>query len=221
MLQKTNAAKVVPIYQTFLSKYPNFNTLAEASIEEATTRLKPLGLSFRAERLYQAARILVADYDSHIPDSENQLLLLPGVGKYTARSICSQAFSQPLAILDTNVARILKRFWGIRGGRVESRCRRLWQAAERVVPETEVGLWNLMLLDFGALVCTAKKPRCAQCPLKQQCHYYDYQLWALSESNDANSNDVGISLSVRNFFKGGQFRLQEPSHLQPEQTEDT
>lgn len=110
-------------------------------------------------------------YDVKIPTNQAQLLALPGVGKYTARSICANAYGQPLAILDTNVARILERFFGLLGGRVKSRCKLLWKAAEQVAPKTEVSKWNLTLLDFGALVCTAKNPRCTQCPLQQQCSY--------------------------------------------------
>lgn len=110
-------------------------------------------------------------YDGKIPTTQAQLLALPGVGKYTARSICANAYGQPLAILDTNVARILERFFGLLGGRVKSRCKLLWKAAEQVAPKTEVSKWNLTLLDFGALVCTAKNPRCTQCPLQQQCSY--------------------------------------------------
>ncbi|MEH2226738.1 hypothetical protein [Nostoc sp.] len=104
LLQKTDAATVVPIYKAFLLKYPTLENLAKASIDELNELLVPLGLYFRAERLYQCARIILEQYGGKIPDSEKQLLELPGIGKYTARAICSQAFSQPLAVLDTNVA---------------------------------------------------------------------------------------------------------------------
>lgn len=116
---------------------------------------------------------LSENYDGKIPDIEAQLLQLPGVGKYTAQAICANAFEQPLAILDTDVARILERFFGLQGSRVKSRCSQLWAAAEQVAPKTKVGLWNLTLLDFGAAVCTAKNPRCAECPLQQQCNYFE------------------------------------------------
>lgn len=171
LLQKTNASTVAPIYQAFLSQYPTPNALAAAPVEKVTSLLQPLGLSFRADRLLQSVQVILEDYGGDVPRKEAELLALPGVGKYTARAICTSAFGQPLAVLDTNVARILERFFGLQGGRVKSRCKILWSAAERAAPDTEVGKWNLTLLDFGAAVCTAKNPHCAECPLRQQCEY--------------------------------------------------
>ena len=171
LLQKTAAATVAPIYATFLARYPTLNDLAAASLAEVASLLQPLGLHFRCDRLCQSAKVILEQYQGKIPDTEAQLLALPGVGKYTARSICANAFSQPLAVLDTNVARILERFFGLQGNRVKSRCKLLWKAADRVAPGQEVSKWNLTLLDFGAAVCTAKNPKCAECPLQQQCNY--------------------------------------------------
>jgi len=175
LLQKTNASTVAPIYQTFLSRYPTPNALAAAPDEEVTSLLQPLGLFFRVERLRQSMQVILSNYSGNIPRTEAELLQLPGVGKYTARSICAHAFGQPLAVLDTNVARILERFFGLQGGRVKTRCKQLWQAAEIVAPKKQVGAWNLALLDFGAKVCTAKNPRCESCPLRQQCQYLTVQ----------------------------------------------
>lgn len=175
LLQKTDAITVVPIYKAFLFKYPTLENLVKASIDELNELLKPLGLYFRAERLYQCARIIIEQYGGKIPNSEKQLLELPGIGKYTARAICSQAFSQPLAVLDTNVARILERFFGLQGERVKSRCKILWRAAETIAPDKEVGKWNLTLLDFGAMVCRAKNPLCNDCPLSAKCDYVQIQ----------------------------------------------
>lgn len=171
LLQKTGATTVAPIYNTFLSKYPTLKDLAAASLAEISLLLKPLGLHFRAKRLHESVQIILKDYAGKIPTSEAQLLTLPGVGKYTARAICSQAYSQPLAVLDTNVARIFERFFGLQGDRVKSRCKLLWQAAQQVAPNTEVGKWNLTLLDFGASVCTARNPSCANCPLARECNF--------------------------------------------------
>lgn len=171
LLQKTGAATVAPIYNTFLSQYPTLNDLAASSTAEIAILLKPLGLHFRAERLYESAQIILTEYAGKIPTTEAQLLALPGVGKYTARAILSQAYCQPLAILDTNVARIFERFFGLQGNRVKSRCKLLWQAAEQIAPQKEVGNWNLILLDFGAAVCTARNPSCAICPLAKECNF--------------------------------------------------
>ena len=171
LLQKTGASTAAPIYKTFISRYPTLTTLAAVPVEEVANLLQPLGLHFRAKRLCQSAQLIIKNYNGKIPNTEAELLALPGIGKYTARCICANAFSMPLAILDTNVARILERFFGLSGGRVKSRCKLLWQAAEEVAPPTNVGIWNLTLLDFGAIVCTAKNPHCTECPLRFQCSY--------------------------------------------------
>lgn len=176
LLQKTDADTVASIYASFLKRYPTPDKLAQATIEDISKLLKPLGLFFRAERLFQTARIITEQYSNKIPNSEKELLKLPGIGKYTARAICSQAFGQSVVVLDTNVARIIERFFGIEGERVKSRCKILWQAAETVAPDTQVGLWNLTLLDFGALTCTAKKPKCSECPISKRCNWFKYIL---------------------------------------------
>ncbi len=121
MLQKTGADTVAPIYQAFLKKSPNIAALATAPVSEVATTIEPLGLFFRAERLSQSAQIILEKNRGIVPSSERELLKLPGVGKYTARSICANAYGQSKAVLDTNVARILERFFGIKGERIKSR----------------------------------------------------------------------------------------------------
>ena len=170
LLQKTDAAKVLPIYQAFIARYPNFEALAIAPLSDLSNLLQPLGLFFRAERLSQAAQIVANEWNSTLPQSAKALMKLPGVGKYTARSICANAFGQREPILDTNVIRILERFFGIvASSRVKSRCSVLWSAVEQIAPQTDTSRWNLTLLDFGAKVCTAQKPRCTCCLLQEQC----------------------------------------------------
>ncbi|HEY9607407.1 MAG TPA: hypothetical protein V6C85_37830 [Allocoleopsis sp.] len=195
LLQKTGAATASPIYQTFMSRYPTLEALAAAPVEDVACLLQPLGLSFRSDRLRQSAQIVLEQDNGKIPSTEAQLLTLPGVGKYTARSICANAFGQPLAVLDTNVARILERFFGLQGNRVKSRCKLLWHWAEQVAPETEVGRWNLTLLDFGAIVCAAKHPRCTDCPLQQQCHYFSDRTSATATC-DRKSQRTGQSEEI-------------------------
>ncbi|MGB8689879.1 MAG: A/G-specific adenine glycosylase [Microcoleus sp.] len=171
LLQKTVASTAAPVYEAFISRYPTLAVLTATPIEKVAVALQPLGLHFRAERLCQSMQIILEQHDGKIPHTESELLKLPGVGLYTARSICAHAFSQPKAVLDTNVARILERFFGLQGNRVKSRCKLLWKAAEQVAPDKDVGKWNLTLLDFGAIVCTAKTPRCGDCPLHDCCNY--------------------------------------------------
>jgi A/G-specific adenine glycosylase len=173
LLQKTDADTVAPIYELFLDRYPTIQDLATANLGDVAKILKPLGLFFRAERLQQCAEIILRQHDSKVPQDQKQLLELPGIGDYTARAIGSQAFNQPLAVLDANVARILERFFGLQGERVKSRCKILWGAADLIAPKTAVGTWNLALLDFGALTCKAQSPDCENCPLSPKCNWFN------------------------------------------------
>ena len=168
-LQKTSAASALPVYEAFLARYPSLADLGAADPNDVAALLQPLGLFFRAERLRDAARLLLEKHGGKIPNDEAKLLALPGVGKYTARAVLASAFGRRSPVLDTNVARILERFFGIRGERVKSRCKILWAAAEEVAPNRDVSTWNLTLLDLGAGVCTAKNPRCEVCPLQKRC----------------------------------------------------
>ena len=191
LLQRSDADTVAPIYKTFIDRYPTLDKLADAKLEDIRAILQPLGLFFRTERLSQTAKILV-EAQREIPEQETELLKLPGIGKYTARAICSQAFGQPAAVLDTNVVRILERFFGIKGTRVKSRCKILWNAAETVAPDTEVGYWNLTLLDFGAKVCTARNPKCSDCPLSQRCCWFKDNV-EQPKRQHLSQNDVALT----------------------------
>jgi A/G-specific adenine glycosylase len=171
LLQRTDADTVVSIYEIFLARYPTINELAIAPVEDLAEILQPLGLFFKAERLSKTAQIIMEKHKGKVPQEKTELLKLSGIGKYTARAILSQAFDRPAAVLDTNVARVLERFFGIEGGRVKSRCKILWSAADNISPNINVRHWNLTLLDFGALTCTARNPKCLQCPLSSRCYW--------------------------------------------------
>ena len=173
LLQRTDADTVAPIYEILLAQYPTLNKLAIADVRDIAQILQPLGLFFRAERLSQTAKIVIEKHQGKIPNSEPELLKLPGIGTYTARAILSQAFKRSAAVMDTNVARILERFFGIKGERVKSRCKILWSAADSIAPKSEVGHWNLTLLDFGASICIARNPKCCQCFLTDRCYWFN------------------------------------------------
>ena len=170
-MQKTDADRVAPIYTRFLTLYPTLNALIQADLVEIEQLLAPLGLRFRAERLQQSAQILVETYRSRIPKRESQLLELPGVGPYTAKAICACAFGQRTPVLDVNVARILSRFFGLTPLRLPQRDPDYKALTELVAPKQRVDLWNLALLDLGALVCTARHPKCGACPLERRCNW--------------------------------------------------
>ncbi len=171
LLQKTGAEQVRGIYEQFLERYPTLASLSAADLDDLELLLTPLGLSFRAKRLYWSAGIVLAEYEGCIPDRQSDLLKLPGVGPYTANAICASAFGQRAPVFDVNVARVLGRFFGLPRLKLPQRDRDYLRLTDLVAPRQQVARWNLTLLDFGALVCVARQPNCDRCPLARKCSY--------------------------------------------------
>jgi A/G-specific adenine glycosylase len=173
MLQQTQVDRVVPKYHEFLARYPTLETLAAADVADVRRTWYPLGYNVRPIRLHAIAREAVARYGGRVPDDEQALLALKGIGRYTAGAVRVFAFGQRAPILDTNVRRVLGRvFHGTDGRRVPSAA--LWALAERVLPRRRVYDFNQALLDFGATWCTARKPRCQPCPMRRACRAYPW-----------------------------------------------
>jgi len=175
MLQQTQVERVLPKYQEWLERYPTLDALASAPEDEVTRAWYPLGYNIRPRRLQAIAREAVARYDGRLPSDESSLRSFKGVGAYTAGAIRSFAFRQRAAILDTNVARVLFRvFVGAGDLKAHAMRRRLWQISEAIVPRARVFDFNQALMDFGATVCTARKPMCLLCPMASICRAYPF-----------------------------------------------
>jgi A/G-specific adenine glycosylase len=175
MLQQTQVDRVLPKYHEWLERYPTLDALASAPEDEVTRAWYPLGYNIRPRRLQAIAREAVARYDSRLPSDESTLRSFKGIGAYTAGAIRSFAFRQRAAILDTNVARVLFRVFVSRGDpKAHAMRRRLWQISELLVPRARVFDFNQALMDFGATVCTARKPACLLCPMASMCGAYPF-----------------------------------------------
>jgi A/G-specific adenine glycosylase len=175
MLQQTQVDRVLPKYREWLDRYPTFEALASAPEDEVTRAWYPLGYNIRPRRLQAIAREAVARYDGRLPSDESTLLSFKGIGAYTAGAIRSFAFRQRAAILDTNVARVLWRvFMGTGNVKAHATRRHLWQISEALVPRARVFDFNQALMDFGATVCTARKPACLACPMASLCTAYPF-----------------------------------------------
>ena len=192
MLQQTQVDRVIPKYEEFLDKYPTLEALAEAPLEEVKGTWFPLGYNVRPVRLHSIAREAMAKYGGSLPRTKEELVALKGIGDYTAGAILSFAFGQDAPILDTNVARVLYRvFIGNRrlrrhpgmvesppgrqgGGDLKSQGvrKKLWALSEALIPRGKAYDFNQALMDFGAQVCTARKPLCLLCPMHDFCKSY-------------------------------------------------
>jgi A/G-specific adenine glycosylase len=170
MLQQTQVDRVIPKYQEFLQKYPTLEALANAPVEEVRQTWYPLGYNVRPLRLHGIAREAVEKYGGKIPDDPEALQSLKGIGRYTAGAVLSFAYGREAPILDTNVRRVLHRVF-IGGGDAKRYGvqKDLWELSEALIPAGKVYDFNQALMDFGATVCTARKPVCLVCPMHDIC----------------------------------------------------
>ncbi len=176
MLQQTQVDRVIPKYHEFLQRYPTIEHLAKARPTEVRKLWYPLGYNIRPLRLRNMAKQVVEQHRGSIPDSYDGLVAMDGIGRYTAGAVLSFAFKQDAPILDTNVARLLSRYFGIRAPlkRASTR-RRLWALASAVIPRGRGYTINQAMMDFGALICTARAPQCSTCVLRRSCRSYPYE----------------------------------------------
>ena len=170
MLQQTQVDRVLPKYSEWLAKYPSFEALAGAAEEDVARTWYPLGYNIRPRRLQAIAREAVSRFDGILPSDEETLLSFKGIGRYTAGAIRSFAFRERAAIVDTNVARVLFRvFVGSGDAKAHAMRRQLWAISEVLVPHKHVFDFNQALMDFGATICVARKPKCEACPMTKLC----------------------------------------------------
>jgi A/G-specific adenine glycosylase len=182
MLQQTQVKTVQPYWRRWMRALPDVAALARAKPERLHKLWEGLGYYARVRNLQKAAQLIVEKHGGKFPEDFEQVLALPGIGRYTAGAICSIALNQPKPILDGNVMRVLTRLFGIAGNpRGAETNRRLWRIAEELVREAarqrspranRASAFNQGMMELGALVCTPRHPRCGVCPLAKQCVAY-------------------------------------------------
>jgi A/G-specific adenine glycosylase len=184
MLQQTQVKTVLPYWERWMRALPNLAALAKAKPQTLHKLWEGLGYYTRVRNLQRAARVMVAQHGSRVPNDFEALLALPGIGRYTAGAICSIAFNQPQPILDGNVMRVLTRLCGIAGDpRERATNALLWQLAQELVLQAHAARntptssrscshFNQSLMELGALVCTPRQPQCDVCPIAKLCVAY-------------------------------------------------
>lgn len=175
MLQQTQVERVIPKYEEFLQKYPTLEDLAKAPVDDVKRTWYPLGYNIRPLRLHSIACEAVEKYSGKIPDDPETLQNLKGIGRYTAGAVLSFAYGRAAPILDTNVRRVLHRVFIGQGDAKSHRVQHdLWELAEALIPAHRAYDFNQALMDFGATLCTARKPPCLICPMQNICKAYPY-----------------------------------------------
>jgi len=188
MLQQTQVDRVVPKYHEFLRKYPSIQELAAASVNEVEATWRPLGYNIRPVRLHAIAQEAIRRHGGKIPDSLEELQALKGIGRYTAGAVMSFAFRKDAPILDTNVMRLLHRvFLGPRSPKQSRASRSLWDLSAALIPKGKAYDFNQAMMDFGALICTARKPACPVCPMQRICVSYPWELPRVSRRRTSRS----------------------------------
>ncbi len=171
MLQQTPVARVLPVYDAWLARWPRPADLAAEPSGEAIRAWGRLGYPRRAIRLHAAATAITERHDGEVPDDDDALRSLPGVGDYTASAVLAFAFRRRRAVLDTNVRRVLARLVG--GAEFPPTAVTVAERARAVdlLPDDEptAATWSVALMELGALVCTATRPRCEECPVRDAC----------------------------------------------------
>jgi A/G-specific adenine glycosylase len=170
MLQQTQVATVGPYFERFLAAFPTIEALAAADEQRVLRLWEGLGYYRRARQLHRAAEVIVREHGGRFPEEPEAVRRLPGIGRYTAGAILSIAFGQRQPILEANTTRLLARLLAYRGQPTSAEGQRLlWAAAEAVLPRKDVGHFNQAMMELGSEVCTARSPRCEQCPVVTLC----------------------------------------------------
>ncbi|WP_241677114.1 A/G-specific adenine glycosylase [Bifidobacterium jacchi] len=173
MSQQTQMSRVVPYWLAWMRVWPTPSALADATPAEVITAWGRLGYPRRALRLQECARVVRDRYGDELPHTYDELIALPGVGDYTASAVMSFAFGGRVAVIDTNIRRVLSRvFLGVEshGGAASAAERDL---ANRMLPADAADsvVWNESVMELGAVVCTAKSPLCDHCPVADDCAF--------------------------------------------------
>jgi A/G-specific adenine glycosylase len=173
MLRRTRADQVKSVYCSLLNEYPNAFTLARANPGKVQSIVASLGLNWRLGDFQEVSRVLVARYEGIVPSEKGKLLELPGVGEYVASAVLSLAFNKCEPIIDSNVVRVFKRYFGLHTSKEGRRDKNIITLAEIYVSNRNPRKANLALLDFAALVCSPHKPRHEKCKARLSCKLFN------------------------------------------------
>jgi len=192
MLQQTQVNRVRDeYYPQFLAKFPTLKTLCEAKEEDVIAAWSGLGYYSRARNLHKTAKL----YPEELPKTYEELLRLPGIGSYTASAICAFGYHQNIVVLDTNIKRVIKRFYALINPNEKS----LTQAAQKILNEKEPRAHNLALMDLGSILCTPKNTQCDACPLAPECQGKEEpELYTQTKKKEYEAMELFYGVYIKN-----------------------
>lgn len=168
MLQQTQVASVIPYFEAFTTRWPDFEAFAAADDADVMSAWAGLGYYARARNLLACARVVASEHEGRLPDSEAELLKLPGIGTYTAAAIASIAFGRRAVVVDGNVERVVARLFLVETPLPAARPE-LKRLTDSITPDARSGDFAQAMMDLGSGICTPRDPKCLLCPLAQDC----------------------------------------------------
>ncbi len=170
MLQQTQVKTVIPYYGRFLKELPDWSALAKAKEEKVLKLWEGLGYYRRARNLKAAAQMVLENFNGQLPNTLEDILELPGVGLYSAGAVLSIAYQKPQPLVDGNVIRVFSRVFVLRGNlKAGEGHQRVWDVAQKLIPDQRPGDFNQALMELGATVCLSDNPQCLLCPMRSLC----------------------------------------------------
>lgn len=166
MLQQTTVATVMDYFIRWMQKFPTIESLASADLQDVLLAWQGMGYYTRARKIHECAKVLVEKYNGQLPDNRDMLLKLPGIGPYSASSICCFAFNMPETVVDGNVMRVIARLYGITK---EITAPEIYPIAQKLTSQTRGADYASAIMDLGATVCTPSNPKCDLCPWQKSC----------------------------------------------------
>lgn len=171
MLQRTKADQVVTVYKKFFMEFKKPSDVTHVTMRKLNRLLYPLGLKWRIKRFKEVSQELINNFNGKVPQKRDEILTLPGVGEYVAGIVLSIAFNKKEWIVDSNVVRVVKRYFGISTSKEGRRDKHVIELAKKYVNSANPKNANLALLDFAALICTPRSPKHNECPLSKNCRF--------------------------------------------------
>ena len=173
MLQQTTVATVLTYFDKWMKRFPTIQDLANADLQDVLLTWQGMGYYTRARKIHECANVLVEKYNSKIPNNRDELLKLPGIGPYSASSICCFAFNMPETVVDGNVIRVIARLYGITK---EISSKDIYPLAEKLTSKKQGADYASAIMDLGATVCTPTHPKCNLCPWVKSCVAYQKKI---------------------------------------------
>lgn len=167
MSHQTQVERVAPIWQEWMQRWPTPVAFAQASTAEVLRAWGSLGYPRRALRLKECAQVIVDEHGGEVPEDVDKLLALPGIGDYTARAVACFAYGKNVPVVDTNVRRVVARVE--RGEALGAPGKKEIEQVAALLPEQNGPEFSVGLMELGALVCTARAPKCEECPVRSEC----------------------------------------------------